>query len=146
MKSFYIIGIAVRTINKDFKAKEDIGNLWNRWFAEGISNQIPNKINDKIINMYTDYDADEHGFYTTILGHKVKSLEAIPDGMTGKEIPEQKYKEYVSKGKLPSCVLETWQTIWNTKLNRKYNADFDMYDPKTMHPENAEVKTYVSIN
>lgn len=146
MDAFKIIGISVRTINKDGHAKRDISNLWHRWFDEGLSDTIPNKVNDEIINMYTNYDSDEHDYYTTILGHKVSSLESIPDGMVGKEISKQDYKEFISEGKLPRCVLDTWEDIWNSKRDRKYSADFDVYDPNNMDPEKARVKTYLSIN
>ena len=146
MKEFYIIGVSVRTINKDNQSAIDIGSLWNRWFTEELSVKIENKISDEIINMYTDYKSDEHDCYTAILGHKVSSLDPIPEGFIGKHISDKKYKEFISKGKLPECVLNTWETIWNTKIDRKYTADFDVYNPLTMNPENAEVLTYVSIN
>ena len=146
MKEFYIIGVSVRTINKDNQSAIDIGGLWNRWFTEELSVKIENKISDEIINMYTDYKSDEHDCYTAILGHKVSSLDPIPEGFIGKHISDKKYKEFISKGKLPECVLNTWETIWNTKIDRKYTADFDVYNPLTMNPKNAEVITYVSIN
>ena len=146
MDSFYIIGISVRTINKDNQSGNDIGNLWNKWFSEDLSTKIPNKISDDIINMYTDYNSDEHDFYTAVLGHKVSSLDMIPEGFIGKHILDENYKEFISKGKLPECVLNTWEIIWNSKLDRKYTADFDVYNSMTMNPEDVEVITYLSIN
>lgn len=146
MEAFKIIGISVRTINKDGHAKRDISNLWHSWFDKGLFDKVPTKVNDEIINMYTNYDSDEHNYYTTILGHKVNSLEKIPDGMVGMEIQASNYLEFISEGKLPTCVLDTWEDIWNSKIDRKYSADFDVYDPNKMDPENARVKTYVSIN
>ena len=146
MDAFKIIGISVRTINKDGHSKRDIGNLWNRWFAEALSDTIPNKVNGKIINMYTNYDSDEHDYYTTILGHSVNSLGKVPNGMVGLEMPTSNYKEFISEGILPTCVLNTWEQIWNSEIDRKYSADFDVYNPSTMDQERALVKTYVSIN
>jgi len=146
MQNFYIIGISVRTINKDNQSSNDIGGLWNRWFTEGLSEKIENKLSDDIINMYTDYVSDEHDYYTAILGHKVSNLDSIPEGFVGKHITEENYKEFTSKGKLPESVISTWETIWSTKIDRKYTADFDVYNTVTMNLDNAEVKTYVSIN
>lgn len=146
MEGFNIIGIAVRTINKDGHAKKDISDLWNTWFAESLSNKILNKIDDRIINMYTNYDSDEHGFYTAILGHKVENSEVIPNGMIGMKINASKYREYESNGKIPDCVLETWMDIWKSEIDRSYIADFDVYDPNTMNSNYVKVKTYVSIN
>ena len=97
MKEFYIIGISVRTINKDNQSAIDIGGLWNRWFTEELSVKIENKISNEIINMYTDYKSDEHDCYTAILGHKVSSLDPVPEGFIGKHISDKKYKEFISK-------------------------------------------------
>ena len=144
--SFKIIGISVRTTNANNQAQMDINELWNQWYNENIATRIPNTVSENLYNMYTDYETDENGFYTTILGYEVSTLASIPKGLTGKEIAENKYKEFISTGKLPDCVVETWKTIWNLKFDRNYGADFDVYDPNTMHPENANVKTYLSIN
>jgi len=144
--SFKIIGISVRTINANNQAQIDINELWNTWYNENIATRIPNTISKNLYNIYTDYETDENGFYTTILGYQVSTLASIPKGLIGKEIPKNKYKEFVSIGKLPDCVVQTWETIWNLKFNRNYGADFDVYNPDTMHPEHAEVKTYLSIN
>ena len=146
MESFKIIGISVRTINKGNQAQKDINNLWNKWFSENIASRIPNRVSDNLYNMYTDYESDETGYYTCILGYRVTSLDSIPKGLIGRYIPKGNYKEFISRGKLPDCVIKTWQTIWGLNFNRSYTADFDMYDPQKMNPENAEVKTYLSIN
>jgi len=144
--SFKVIGISVRTMNTNNQAKTDINNLWDRWFNENIATRIPNTISEDLYNVYTDYESDENGYYTTILGYEVSTLVSVPKGLIGKQIPKSKYKEFVSTGKLPDCVVKTWETIWNLKFDRSYLADFDVYNPETMHPENAEVKTYLSIN
>lgn len=146
MDAFKIIGISVRTKNENNQAQVDINNLWNKWYEENVSTRIPNKVSDAIINIYTEYESDENGYYTCILGYEVESIDSIPKGLVGKQIPKLKYKEFVSTGKLPDCVVETWKTIWSLKFDRSYQADFDVYEADKMNPENAEVKTYLSIN
>ena len=146
MEAFKVIGIVVRTTNANFQSKADINELWDRWFAENVATRIPNTVSDHLYNIYTDYESDEHGFYNTILGYNVSTLASIPKGLIGKQIPKSNYKEFVSEGKLPDCVVKTWETIWSLKFNRSYIADFDVYDPATMSPENATVTTYLSIN
>ncbi|AOW21969.1 GyrI-like domain-containing protein [Urechidicola croceus] len=145
IESFNIIGISVRTINSGGQAGIDIKKLWDKWFSENCSSKISNKMNDDIINLYTDYDSDEYGYYTTIVGNKVTDLESIPEGFVGKYIPATNYEKFISKGKLPECVLNTWETIWKSKNNRIYIADFDVYRLEEMNPENAIVETFVSV-
>lgn len=146
MEAFKIIGIAVRTTNQNNQAHTDINNLWNKWFTDGIASRIPNKVSEALYNVYTDYESDEHGPYTCILGFEVTNLDSIPKGLVGRHFPKQKYKQFVSKGKLPDCVMETWKMIWSLKFNRSYHVDFDVYHPDKMDPENAEILTYLSIN
>ena len=146
MEAFKVVGIAVRTTNKNNQAQTDINNLWNTWFHEGVASRIPNKVSDALYNMYTDYESDENGYYTTILGYQVTNLDSIPKGLVGKQIPKLKYKVFESKGKLPDCVLDTWKMIWGLKFDRSYKADFDVYQPEKMDPEDAEIITYLSIN
>lgn len=145
LEQFSVIGIAVKTTNQDGQAQNDIGGLWQRFFNDSISNQIPNKVSDDIYCIYTNYESDVNGAYTTILGCKVASLENIPEGFTGKTIPKATFQLYKSIGKLPDSVLATWGHIWQTPIERKYLADFDVYGPRSQDPNNAEVETYLSI-
>jgi predicted transcriptional regulator YdeE len=144
--AFHIIGIFVRTSNVNNKSLKDIGDLFGRFISQNISEKIPDKINGDIYCVYTDYETDYNGPYTTIIGCKVSSLKEIPIGLIGKTIPESKYQVYTSTGKLSESLAKTWEGIWNTELDRRYSADFDIYGEKARDFENAEVDTYVAIN
>lgn len=143
---FKIIGIAVRTTNANGKSMSDIGKLWEDFFSKNISDLIPNKTGNDIINLYTDYETDHTSEYLTILGHKVSSLDQIPKGMIGKDIPPNRYALFQSKGKLPDVVVQKWSEIYVTALKRNYKADFDVYGEKATDPNNATVETFVSID
>lgn len=145
LPEFKIIGISVRTTNQNGKSQKDIGELWGKFMGQNIIEQIPNKINFDIYCLYTDYESDFNGAYTTILGCKVNSLDNIPKGFIGKTFPELKYNLYKSEGKLPECVINTWIKIWESKIDRKYTVDFDVYGKDAQNPENAKVETYVSV-
>lgn len=142
---FSVIGITVRTTNQEGRAQKDIGDLWQNFFQNDVQNQIPDKISNDIYCIYTDYESDASGAYTTILGCKVSSLENIPDGLIGKTIPETNYRLYKFRGKLPETVLNTWYHVWQTPMNRRYVADFDVYGSTSSDTDNAEVETYVSV-
>jgi predicted transcriptional regulator YdeE len=145
LEAFHIIGISVRTTNVNNKALKDIGELFGNFVGQNILQKIPNKISEDIYCVYTDYESDFNGPYTTIIGCKVSSLEDIPTGLTGKTIPESKYQVYRSTGKLSISLAKTWEGIWNSDLNRRYSADFDIYGEKARDFENAELDTYVAI-
>lgn len=146
LASFTIAGISVRTSNKEGKSQKDIGELWNRFFSQQTSEAIPNKVSDEIYCIYTDYESNFMGAYTTILGCRVSDTQNLPTGMVVKHIPTGRYHEYRSEGKLPECVGQTWMNIWQSPdTNRMYEADFDIYGAEAQNPENAVVATFVSV-
>ncbi|WET67860.1 GyrI-like domain-containing protein [Sphingobacterium sp.] len=148
IQKFYIAGISARTTNQNGQASEDIEALWERFWSEDIQNKIPNKTSNEIYAVYTDYESDLTGFYTTIIGMSVDSLENIPEGFVGIIVEADSYEKFVSKGKMPKAVVETWLEIWaDQDLNsrRAYNADFTIHGKKYYDGDNAEVETYLSI-
>jgi predicted transcriptional regulator YdeE len=145
--AFNIIGIPVKTTNENGQAMQDLGQLWSRFYGDSIIGQIPGRISDEVYSVYTDYESDYTGAYTTIIGCRVRSLADIPDGMAGKEIEGGKYVRFTCKGKMPEVVATQWKEIWSREqeLKRKYTTDFEVYGPKSHNPENAEVDIYIAI-
>ena len=145
--AFHVIGISVKTTNKDQQSAQDIGALWGKFMQEQILDKIPNKIDNTVYSIYTDYEGDYTKPYTTVLGCKVSSLEDIPEGMVGKTFEGGSYTKFVSKGDLTQgVVFQDWLKIWNTNLNRNYAADFEVYGERAMNPNDAEVDIFVGVN
>jgi predicted transcriptional regulator YdeE len=145
---FYVVGISTRTTNAKGQSANDIEALWGRFWGEEIQKQIPNKINDDIYAVYTDYETDFTGHYTTVIGLVVSSLENIPNGFVGLAIETAEYQKFISKGKMPGAVFNTWLEIWQNKdlnLKRAYKADFTVHGKKYYEGDNAEVETFISI-
>ena len=143
---FQIIGIKVRTTNENGQAASDIGSLWERFMTEGVLEKIPNRLSDDIYAIYTNYESDHTKPYDTILGCSVSSLEGIPDGMISQSFEGGSFTTFIAKGDVTKgAVYDTWVEIWNTKLNRLYTADFEIYGEKARNPSDAEVDIYVAI-
>jgi len=147
LPAFHIIGIAVRTTNENGQAGEDIPALWAKLMTEGIIEKIPNKLDNTVYSIYTDYEKDHTKPYTTILGCKVEDLDTIPNGMVGKTIDEATYQKFVAKGNLAhGAVYNEWTKIWNSAIDRSFTADFEVYDENAQDPTNAEVAIYIALN
>lgn len=143
---FNIIGISVRTSNENGQAAIDIPALWNKFISEGIAETIPNKIDNSIYSIYTEYEKDHTRPYTTLLGCRVENLNVIPEGMIGKTFDEATYTKIVAKGNLmQGIVYNEWVKIWNSDLDRTFVADFELYGEKAQDPANAEVEIFVGI-
>lgn len=146
IEEFFIIGFSIRTTNENGQSGTDIPALWNKFMTENAIEKIPNKINNSIYSVYTEYEKDYTKPYTTILGCKVSNLDNIPSGMIGKIIEKETYKQFIAKGKLTDgIVIQKWTEIWNSDLDRKYTADFEIYGEKASNPENAEVPIFIAI-
>lgn len=143
---FNIIGIAVRTTNENDQAGHDIAALWKQFFGDQIPEKIPNKTDDDILCVYTDYEKDHTKPYTTILGCRVSTLNTIPEGMTGKTIAAASYKKFTACGNLEKeIVFDEWNKIWNTNLSRAYTSDIELYGKKAQNPEHAEVDIFIAL-
>lgn len=145
--AFKIIGISVRTTNENGQASTDIPALWNRFMTEGILDKIPNKINNEIYAIYTEYESDHTKPYTTILGCSVENFDEIPEGMLAKTFDSGSYTEFLAKGDLikGNAIYNKWMEIWNTNLDRTYTADFEIYGEKAQDPSNAEVAIFIGV-
>ncbi|GAA0876097.1 GyrI-like domain-containing protein [Wandonia haliotis] len=144
---FHIIGISVRTTNENGQSTKDIPALWEQFMQEQILEKIPNKLDNTVYCMYTDYEKDHTRPYTTLIGCRVSSLDEIPENMTGKTISAAPYHKYTVKGNLQqNIVYNAWLKIWNEDLKRSYTADFEMYDPTKQTPENAEVEIFIAVD
>lgn len=142
-----IIGISVRTTNKNNHAAADLGGLWKRLFTDEIAEKTPNKLSDDIYCIYTDYESDYTGMYTTILGFSVSNLESVPEGMLGRQFEAENFLHYEAIGPMPEAVVEKWNYIWeNDKvLKRKYTYDLEIYGEKSQQTNQSIVDIYIAV-
>lgn len=145
LENFEIVGISVRTTNQNQQSEKDIETLWKSFYANDFTTQIEDKISEDLYCVYTDYETDYSGAYTTILGYQVKPGTIPPSGLVRKIILRSSYQVFISEGPLPSSLQETWLNIWKSDLKRRYTADFDVYGPHSKNPDKAIVRTFVSI-
>jgi predicted transcriptional regulator YdeE len=143
---FKVIGLSVRTTNKDNQAMQDLGNLWGRFFAESVLDKIPNKQSGEIYSIYTDYKSDYTEEYTTIIGVPVTTLDEIPEGLTGREFQPEQFRKFIAKGAMPAAVGNAWMDIWqrDKELNRKYTYDFEVYGAKSQQGDDSEVDIFIA--
>jgi predicted transcriptional regulator YdeE len=149
---FTVIGIAVRTSTaKEMTTDGVIGKQWGRFFQDGLLARIPNKTDQSIVAVYTDYASDKNGEYTFLLGAKVSSDADVPAGMVAKKIPAGKYAVFTTtKGPGPKVVPEAWMKINSLPQSavggdRVYIADFEIYDERAADPQNLQTDIYVGI-
>lgn len=145
LDSFSVMGIAVRTNKKGDDFAQHISDLWNTFMTENILNKIPNKINDTVYAVYTDYESDYTEGYTMILGCQVESTENIPEKMVFTTIEEGNYTQFTANGDITKGVIyDEWKKIWKSDIKRRYTTDFEVYGTKTQNPQDAEVAIFIA--
>jgi len=146
IESFNIIGIKTRTAN-DGSAGKDLPVLWGRFLSGELKDKIPNRIDDSIYCLYTNYEGDHTEPYDAILGCKVSSVDDIPEGMILHNVKASNVAKFVAKGSLfkGEAVINTWFKIWKSELDRSFTTDFEVYDERSKDVQNAEVDIYISL-
>jgi predicted transcriptional regulator YdeE len=149
---FMMIGIAVRTSNAKEREESQIGKQWARLMGENLLNTIPNKADQNIVAVYTNYASDANGEYTYVLGARVaKAPKDMPAGMVTEQVPPGRYAVFTSeRGAVQQVVPATWMRIWKTAKDkpggdRAYKSDFELYDQRAQNPADAVMEIHVGI-
>ncbi len=140
-----VMGIECRTSNDPEVGPQQIGQHWQKFIQEGISNHIPNKTNDEVIALYCDYEGDYTSPYSFVIGCMVNSSDEVPEGMVVKTLPATTYAVFPVIGEYPKNLIETWGMIWQSNLKRTYSGDFEVYGEKFQQSEAKQVDVFIAI-
>lgn len=144
-KQCFIIGVSIRTTNKDGQAFQDIPLFWQRVQENNLLDLVPDVLDQqKIYALYTDYHAD--GSYAMIIGKRVHCVKTIPEGMVSCVIPAGDYALFTARGiEFGEAVGELWTVIWQEPLQRAFTTDFEVYDARLLSKPIPEVPIFVAI-
>jgi predicted transcriptional regulator YdeE len=146
IEPFIIIGISVRTTNENNQGANEIADLWGKFMDQNVLEAIPNKIDNTIYSIYTDYESDHTKPYTAILGCKVSNLNSIPDEMIGKSFDGGNYVKLSAKGNLmKGLIVNKWTEIWEMDLDRTFTVDFEVFGEKAQNPNDAEIDFLIAV-
>lgn len=130
----HVIGIELRTTNDNGLAFQAIPDFWGRFMKEGIAGKIPNKLNNDIYAVYTNFENEgknNNGMYSLIIGCSVKPETILEPGFTKVTIPAGNYRVFpVEKGRQDK-VGDAWREIWaipqSEKNTWKFKCEFEHY-------------------
>jgi len=144
---FTVTGITARTDNsREMTGNGVIAKMWERFIQEGIGAKIPGRTDHDLLALYTDYESDQHGEYTYIVGARVAPGTPAPEGMVSKQVPDARYQMVPSeRGPVWRVVPEAWQRIWREPLQRTFQVDFEVYGERAANPEDAVVEIWLGI-
>ncbi len=133
-----LYGIQTQTSNE---TPHEIAAIWQRFMADGLADEIPERADDQLIAAYFDYQGDHTQPYTFFLGCEVIDVDCAPEGFALRSLPAGRYAAFQARGPMPKTLIESWQQIRQSDLPRSYVADFEVHDPAK--PD--EVAIYVGV-
>ncbi len=148
------IGIQARTSNANEMQPElaKIPQLWANFFKEGISASISNKVEEQsCYGIYSDYENDVNGLYTLTVGAKVADNATPTEGLHKVQVPATTYLVFTTpQGAMPDIVIQGWKDVWqyfetHPEIKRSYTGDFELYDERVKHPQEAIIDIYIAI-
>lgn len=145
--TFKLAGLALqtKTTNENGQSAADCGKLWSDFTGGNYFARIPGKLSDEVFAVYHNYDGDYTQPFSYFIGCKVAADADLPAEFDTLVVPEAKYQQFTAKGPMPQCIMDTWHDIWNSGINRSYQADFEVYGEKSRDWNNAEIEVYISI-
>lgn len=166
VEEFDVLGISIVTDNS--KATDDINALWERFFKESIGQQIPDKLDDTIYAVYSDYQGDHEAPYRLTIGYRMPpsgKKETPPASLSPPEKKETaspaprsplglhyakcisgEYAVMSAAGEQPKALIETWEAIWSSDLDRTFATDFEIYGLRFFEDGINEVLIHVGVN
>jgi predicted transcriptional regulator YdeE len=131
LNTMTIAGLELRTSNA--QAFETIPAHWQRFYAEAVLAQIPDKISDDVYALYTHFEnpgVNHEGVYSLIIGAQVAAVNALPATLRSVSVPAGRYAVFAVEAGQPQKVGARWQEIWTqAELPRRFVADFERYTP-----------------
>lgn len=118
-----------------------IGALWQRFLSEHLADDIPERLDDRMIAMYFNYEGDQTQPFMFFLGCEVGDVACVPDGFALRNTPVGVYAEFLAVGDMPGALIAKWQQIWAADFKRNFAADYEIHDPATPN----EVAIYVGM-
>lgn len=149
---FYVAGYSVRTNNaKEMGGNGEIGRLWQRFMQQNLGAAIPNRMDESILAVYSEYASDENGNYTYTLGVRVSSVDSLPQGATFRQIDGGRYAVFTTdRGPLVQVLQAEWKKIWAMQPaelggKRAFRTDYEVYDSRSADPNLAQVEIHIGV-
>lgn len=131
-----VVGYAVRTTNAEEmdQARARLPALWQRAGAPGAFAHVPNRVDENLYAVLTDYESDHHGAYTQIVGTAVRTVPRLPEGMVAVRVPAATTVRLEVRGPMPQALAEAWQQVWKHTESggtpaRAFTTDLEVHHP-----------------
>ncbi len=141
-KPKFVIGKKIRTSGATHA--QDVKALWKSVQEESLLEEIPHRMNEFPLAVYSNYEGNGAKSYDYLIGYEVSSLDQIPSGMSGVKIPKGSYGLFKTKGAFPRSLTDCWKDISISSLKRSYHVDYEIYPENFPFTEDTKVEVHIS--
>ena len=149
----YVAGYETRTsMAKEAAGDSQIGQLWTNFYMQHQAGaEIPHRVGDSLIAVYSNYASDEKGEYTYLLGAPVDSIEGLPKDLTYRKIPAGTYAVVTSAtGSLQEVVPAAWKQVWAMSPaqlggKRSFVMDYEVVTQSPGDPSSGSVEIHLGL-
>lgn len=145
---FILMGKPYRTTMQRCQNEIDIPKFWGEFMTSGATGDIPNRIGDSLMGIYTNWDYAEN--FDVLIGAQVSSDTKVPQGFITHRLKPAKYMVFTVPGNQNLDILNGWKYIYgtwmpNTGYEREFSDDFDLFDDRFQSNTNPESEIYIPI-
>ncbi|GAA0355428.1 DinB family protein [Bacillus horti] len=164
----HLIGLAMKTNNAiETSDKPQIPEHWNQFWKLGLYEKLDQLAESPAIySVYYDYEKEVDGEYKLLIGYCVddseQEIKDVIKNSRGRQkeqeegdlqeiiLPAARYVIFTTnRGPIYKIISEAWEYIWkwteSTDLERAYTGDFELYDERSIDPEDAQIDIYIAI-
>jgi len=146
IEEFTVAGISIITSNKNGAATTDINALWQRFFDDDLPGQLGQGPEAPIFAVYSDYQGDHEAPYRVTIGYRIAENDtALPSNLDFVTVQQGDYGVMSAAGEQPAALLATWEAIWSSDLDRRFDTDFELYGPRFFQPGLHEVLIHIGV-
>jgi predicted transcriptional regulator YdeE len=149
--SFTVAGIADQTSNAfEASSQARIPAVWQRFTSDNILARIPNRVDDRVVAVYSGYENGKDGMYTYLLGAKVSSRKNMPPEFVTIDVAPGQYAMFTEQGgPAAQMTVDLWKHIWSLEkpgsLHRAYKTDYEVHYGDAQDPAKSKVDIYIGL-
>lgn len=129
------VGRAVRTTNaaESDPERAQVGVQWGHVLADEALLTLAARADARLYAALFDYDSDETGAYTQVVGVAVDAGAAVPPEHASIRITDIPRTAYPAAGDMPAALIAAWGQVWQDTssgaLERAFSCDLEVHDP-----------------
>ncbi|MBT2486419.1 MULTISPECIES: GyrI-like domain-containing protein [unclassified Microbacterium] len=91
------------------------------------------RVGTEFFGVYFDYESDESGAYSLLVGVGADSDEDAPDGASSVGLDQGRRVAFPAAGPMPAGIVEAWGRVWSAstsgELSRAFTTDIEVHRP-----------------